>query len=225
MLKININEKATLDFEVELHGIDHNEVNGRLRFVSEKVEYGFPVEVKEEGISVEIPPLTEVIKNIESGQKLEAKLEIFGKGLYLKPWTEELITEPSVEVKVKLKKENKEEGKVKLVTKVNENVKPLRENSKRYINKEERIREQVSKKVKEKIKGMENLVDDLLAKQPTNVNKKTKVTEKAIFEFMSSAGLKNKQIQEVVLNKAKVVVSDSNNMKEVLSEVKKILQV
>ncbi len=229
MLKININERSNLDFEVEIHGIEHKKLNSRLRFIVNEIEYGFPVEIDEKTMSVEVPPLSEIIKDLESGQKLEAKLEIFGEGLYLNPWTENLIIEPPVEVKVKLKDKTKGRSRAKLVTKINEftSDSEKKEPDKKASEQTKEIKEQVNEKVDQKIKGMESLIDGLLGeakKKPAPPQRKSPITEESIFKYMGSAGLKNKRIQEVILNKAKATAENFDDMKQVLVEVKKILK-
>ncbi len=87
MLTLNTDENRSLQFEVTLQGIDHKKLNGSLKFVVEGVEYGFPVELLSDHISVEVPPLDDIIKmGLKEGEIIDCKLDVFGEGFYLNPW-------------------------------------------------------------------------------------------------------------------------------------------
>jgi len=76
-----------MQFDIAVHGIDYNVLQGSLKFMIEGVEYGFPVNVLKDEIAVDVPALDEIIKRgLIDGSEVECKLDIFGEGFYMSPW-------------------------------------------------------------------------------------------------------------------------------------------
>ena len=87
MQTLDISKSKNFQFEVNINGINSSELKGLFEFIVEGVHYGFPVEIKDSSIKVDVPPLTEVIKkNITSGSILECGLSVYGNGFHLEPW-------------------------------------------------------------------------------------------------------------------------------------------
>ena len=87
MLKLNTDEIKNLQFEVSIQGINYDELHGSLKFMIEDVEYGIPVKIQKDLVSVEVPPLQEIVaKGMKHGDIVECKLDIFGNGFYINPW-------------------------------------------------------------------------------------------------------------------------------------------
>jgi len=87
MLKLNTDEVRNLQFEVSIQGINYDELQGSLKFVIEGIEYGIPVKIQKELVSVEVPPLEEIVaRGMKNGDIVECKLDIFGNGFYINPW-------------------------------------------------------------------------------------------------------------------------------------------
>ena len=87
VMKLKTNEAKSMQFDIAVHGIDYNVLQGSLKFMIEGVEYGFPVNVLKDEISVDVPALDEVIKRgLIDGSEVECKLDIFGEGFYMSPW-------------------------------------------------------------------------------------------------------------------------------------------
>ena len=87
MLKLNTDEIRNLQFEVSIQGINYDELHGSLKFIIEDVEYGIPVKIQRDLVSVEVPPLQEIVaKGMKNGDVVECKLDIFGNGFYINPW-------------------------------------------------------------------------------------------------------------------------------------------
>jgi len=88
MISLNTDEKRNLQFEVSIQGIDHKELNGAITFEIANVKYGFPVKILADHISAEVPPLDEIVKNgMKDGDIVECKLDVYGNGFYLNPWS------------------------------------------------------------------------------------------------------------------------------------------
>lgn len=87
MLKLNVNQEKELTFEVQIGGVQTEQVTSHLRIVIDDVEYGFPAEVGREAISVHLPPLRSVTaRKLKEGEEVQVKLEIVADGNYLTPW-------------------------------------------------------------------------------------------------------------------------------------------
>ena len=87
MLKLNVNQEKQLTFEVQIGGVQSDQVKSHLRIEIDDVEYGFPAEVGRESISVNLPPLrTITARKLKEGEEVQVKLEIIADGNYLTPW-------------------------------------------------------------------------------------------------------------------------------------------
>lgn len=104
MLKLNVNEEKQLTFEVQIGGVNYDQVTSHFRIVIGEVEYGFPARVGSESIVVDLPPLNKIIgTKLKEGEEVEVKLEMIADGYYLTPWQDTLkISNPLViEAKIK----------------------------------------------------------------------------------------------------------------------------
>lgn len=109
MLKLNTNEERSLQFEVSIQGINFKELSGSLKFVVEGVEYGFPVEILSDYISVKIPPLDSIVRvGLKDGKVIDCKLDIFGNGFYLNPWNDQFKVNNPVRMEAKMMSEDHE---------------------------------------------------------------------------------------------------------------------
>jgi hypothetical protein len=87
MLKLNVNQEKQLTFEVQIGGVQSDQVSSHLRIEIDEVEYGFPAEVGREAITVNLPPLRSVTaRKLKEGEEVQVKLEIIADGNYLTPW-------------------------------------------------------------------------------------------------------------------------------------------
>ena len=87
MLKLNVNQEKQLTFEVQIGGVQTEQVSSYLRIEIDKVEYGFPAVVGRESITVNLPPLRSVTaRSLKEGEEVQVKLDIIADGNYLTPW-------------------------------------------------------------------------------------------------------------------------------------------
>ena len=222
MLKLNVNGKRTLKFEVQVGGIDYKQLSGSLKFMIDNVEYGFPAVFESNSITVEIPPLKEVVsKDLREGETLKAKLETNGNGYYMEPWSGDFLVEAPVEVKATIKEVEENVTKPTLeVVSPEEIIGTEKEVISEDV--EEDIKTESMKIVNNRMKEMESVVDTCLKKRKTkkvvSESKKSKVktisekpkevTEKDIFKLMEAVGIKKTSTQQSVLERAKAL-SDS----------------
>ncbi len=102
MLKLNTDEIKNLQFEVSIQGINYDELQGSLKFMIEDIEYGIPVKINQDMVSVEVPPLQEIVaKGMRQGDVVECKLDIFGNGFYINPWGGQFELQTTAKVEAK----------------------------------------------------------------------------------------------------------------------------
>ncbi len=214
MLKLDVRSKRTLTFDVEIEGVDYTALTSSLRFNIDTIEYGFSGEVTSGKIEIVIPPLNEVIKRpLKNEEIVKCKLEVFGDGFYLMPWEGEFEIESPVNVKVKLK-ENK--PKPKVTAKISE-VKLVDKKGKLIPDKIDKktIKKLVKQKVKQKLLKSRKILEKKRKEKPQQkrkslpipikkeMNKKEIKSTEDLYTLMESMGMKNKKIQNIMLEKAK----------------------
>jgi hypothetical protein len=224
-LKLKVNERRNLQFEVQIGGIDYKELVGTLRVVVDDIEYGFPAEVRSESISVELPALNKVVKrSLKDDELLMAKLEIIGNGFYMDPWRSEfrVVNPVKIEAKVISEEESKVRKKKREVSvklKEDETVISKSGEDKKIIIDDEDENE-ANKMVEQKLKRMHSAVDRFLTEgsppvKRKSVKKKTikketyirpeEITEKDVYNLMEEKGMKNSKAQEALLERAKTM--------------------
>ena len=204
MLTLNINESRTLEFEVQLSGINPDQLKGSLRFEVNNVEYGFPAEFKNETVMVNIPPLNSIISDkLSEGTKLRASLEANGNGYLLTPWSGEFVVSSPVKMEAKIM-DIKEEPKVD-VKLVSDDIDRL-------------VEEQLIKNSKPpEVKKTKTI--------PPKISKKylEEITKDQIFQFMSYMGTKTERIQTLLYEQAEQT-SKTDDLKDIFKEVYKALK-
>jgi hypothetical protein len=98
MLKLNVNEEKQLNFEIQIGGVQTDQIKSTLRLEIDGVQYGFPAVVGQESIQVDLPALNTVVaKRLKEGTEVQAHLDIIADGHHLSPWSDSFIlTNPLV---------------------------------------------------------------------------------------------------------------------------------
>jgi hypothetical protein len=159
MIKLNSNKSKEIKFDVSISGTKSSNISGALRFIIDNIEYGFPIEIKNNSFYVRIPPLNEIL-NIEKVKEKEfsAKLEVIADNIFIKPWQDKIMIEDPTNVEVSLVEEveeNIEKPVINIETVIEEEQK---EPKKEKPIKEEKIEKKEEPK-KEKTKFGKFLVD------------------------------------------------------------------
>lgn len=191
MLKLNVNQEKQLTFEVQIGGVQSDQVSSHLRIEIDDVEYGFPATIGNESITVNLPPLRTVTsRKLKEGEEVQVKLEIVADGNYLTPWTDTfhlsnpLVVEakiiddefnPTPAFKTKLVQEGHsgEQKQGVRLEKVEEEVKPLDESLS-----EEDLTERIVNKLAEKLAKIDKQQFDKAEKLEYEAEKKEKKAEK-----------------------------------------------
>jgi len=198
MLKLQQNKSKKLTFEIEVGGIEHENLNGYFRFSLDGIEYGFPLNINKEKMSVELQALgTLVSRQIQEHEAIEARVDIIGNGYYINPWKDTMKVSNPISVQSKLVEEE-EVPEVKLIVK--EEVEDV---PKKPVIKE-------SKKV-EKPKST--------TKSKTDISN-FKITKEQIFNYMEKNGTKNTTVQNLVFDAA-VQSAGSPDLVKIFTEIVK----
>jgi len=231
-LKLKVNERRTLQFEVQIGGIDYKELVGTLRVVVDNVEYGFPAEVRSESISVDLPALNSVVRrSLKDDELLMAKLEIIGNGFYMDPWRSEFRVVSPVKIEARVITEDEDETKTEKkevsVTLVDDETIIHKKGDDRKIIIDDEEEDEARNMAEERLRNMHSVVDRFLTegspppKTKKKVVKKLKtlkkkkvveahirpdqITEQDVYTLMESKGMKNSRAQEALLERAKTM--------------------
>jgi len=121
MLKLNVNQEKQLNFEIQIGGVQTDQVSSFLRIEIDQVEYGFPAQVGQESITVDLPALRSVTaRKLREGEEVNVKLEIVADGHYLTPWSDTFTLSNPLVIEAKIRDEDFRSApafKTKLVTK------------------------------------------------------------------------------------------------------------
>jgi len=190
MLKIGLNESKTLDFDIELSGIDYDKLEGHLRFLIDNVEYGLKVKVSGSTIHVDIPPLNTIVKReLKEGEVIPARLDVVGNGYYLNPWSDSFEVSSPVKMTAKIVDKAPE-----MSAKVKESTKPRTKKATVQQNK-------VIKEVPE-----------------VPVKKDIQITKESVMRVIGKYGSKNPEIQALIYNKA-ASAAGSADPKKIMRQV------
>lgn len=244
MFKLNTKEGKTLNFQIELSGIDYDQLEGSLRFIVDNIEYGFPVKIEQGSISVNIPALSEILPKdiMKEGEKLQGKLEVYGNGYYMNPWNGEFVFEVPVKVEATIIEEVEVSKKpsIEVITpKITKTKESIKENKEDVKTKSEKL-------VAEKLKSMEKLVENNLKptrnslkkpvpgglKKPTPAGPSPKLSEKPkecsekdIFRLIESTGIRKESTKQSILERAKDMSGDLNSAYDTVSRMLGITQI
>jgi len=220
MLKINPDDKRRLKFEVNIQGIDYKLLKGALRFNVNEIEYGFPVEVLEGSISVDIPPLGNIVKNLIDNQEIDANLQVFGEGFFLEPWIGKFEIDIPVKVEAKMIDDNdskliNENKKAKVQVKSIEEEKelihePVEDNNDIKIIKKE-SKKSIKKIVKKKLKESEmtKLYEDLISKKVKSKMDRIRKTVRENIKTTIKKSPKKVVKKKVIHTKPKKITNES----------------
>jgi len=210
MLKLNVNQEKQLTFEVQIGGIQSDQVSSFLRIVLDEIEYGFPAKVGNESIVVDLPPLrTITARKLKEGEEVEVKLEIIADGNYLTPWKDTFTISNPLVIEAKIIDDDFNASpafKTKLVTeegKVGDQKQGVKVEKVEAVEKEvlseEDMTERVVAKLAEKLKPM-------FKKEKTKVVKEQKSEKKKITK------------EEEVIKDEEVIKENTEPQKQITSQ-------
>lgn len=250
MLKLNVNQEKQLTFEVQIGGIQSDQVSSFLRIVLDEIEYGFPAKVGNESIVVDLPPLrTVTARKLKEGEEVEVKLEIIADGNYLTPWKDTFTLSNPLVIEAKIVDTDFNDSpafKTKLITEVGkvgdqkqgvviEKVEAVE----KEVLSEEDMTEKIVSKLAEKLSPMFNKQKTKVVKEQKTKKEVVKedkepqkkftsqdvknITEEGVHEYMTRAGTKNPQVQKIIYEQAEAAAGSSIPV-NVLMHVVKILK-
>ncbi len=249
MLKLNVNQEKQLNFEMQIGGVQADQVSSFLRIEIDEIEYGFPAQVGQESVTVSLPALrTVTARKLKEGEEVNVKLEIIADGHYLTPWKDTftlsnpLVVEakiidddfnptPAFKTKLVTKGSSGDRAQGVVVEKAEEEVKVPT-----ITETEDEMTEKIVNKLAEKLSSVfESRTDKVVEKEkvvqkevtePKPTLKKMDVkniTEEGVYDYMVRAGTKNEKVQKLIYEQAEVAAGSSVPV-EVLKQVVKVLK-
>ena len=112
-MRIKLTESKKLEFNMDTIGCSWEDLKGHLRFTFENVEYGFPAEIKDGKLVVNVPPFQSIISE-RLNESISKNKEVVVKGRldvianensYVMPWSGDVEIEVPVAVRVKSNKD------------------------------------------------------------------------------------------------------------------------
>jgi len=215
MLSINIGKPKKLEFDFRVSGGSPEEIKSRFVIqIGDGIELAFPGQVSSSSIVVEIPPLSEIIKEVYEKDEVEAYLEIIASDKYLVPWKERVVLVMPVNVQAEVRS-LKKQGKQKRISESRRKKEITKEELLEFVVKNlgptllSSFQEEKKKKKSKKFSSLEEFKNNL--------------TEEDILTYIAKKGTKNRAIQNLVLEQAKMF-SKSDEPYEILKQVIKILK-
>ncbi len=203
MLKLNTDEIKNLQFEVVIQGIDYDELTGSLKFMIEDVEYGIPVKIQKDLVSVEVPPLEEIVaKGMKDGDVVECKLDIFGNGFYLNPWDGQFELKTPIKMETtQVKVDNDPRSKTKRIQATLKEEKIEEENEQKTSLDKEAILEMLFERLAEqgfdlKKRKQEQQLESPTKRYPNIKRKPAKAKRKVVVEKKAPKKLTRQQLVE-----------------------------
>jgi hypothetical protein len=211
MLDINVRDFREITFEMEISGISPSELEGRLRFTVDNIEYGIPAKITESEIKVEIPPLKRIVqRELSEGETFSARLDVYGDNHYMKPWEGEFKIKNPVLVEAKIKGE-KSSNEPQIKVSVSEGGSSR---AKKKLDEMKHVAESVRTTAKSRTTKKFKTVDDF----------KKKLTQEDVFKWLDKNGTKSDQIKEIVYEQTAGQIGSTKPYK-ILVELQKVYQV
>lgn len=225
MQTIDATQSKTLQFEVDINGVNSSDLNGLLQFVIEDVYYGFPVSISENLIEVEVPPLSSIVKNsLVSDSVIECQLSVFGKGFYLEPWKNKIQIHVPIQMEAKM------------VSNYSNNV-TLKEDKKEKIEVKKRVKKEEINETEDNL-DMEldddRIIEESIELEDYNSNLKNTVKEKskenALVENVVERKTNTKEIRKRKINLMKNIIKEevyfikTGKRKNIIKENNKLIK-
>jgi hypothetical protein len=225
-IKVDTHRGKSIEFNIEVEGLNYNDIHGKFIIIEGGIEYGFPTVFKENyRIEVVIPPLNTIL-SVNKKKSLKAKLEIFTDCQYFVPWEGTIKLIETKSVKVELKKASKPKVKIKTEMKdrdVNEDLEIIVDDPEEEVF----IPDSKEKKKTVKTEGKSQSKNGIVLNESTKddyLNLLKNIDEKGIRKYMQNAGTSNEKVQSVILEQAEGICKDSDNKFELLKSVVKIMK-
>jgi hypothetical protein len=201
MLKLNVNQEKQLTFEVQIGGVQSDQVSSHLRIEIDDVEYGFPAQIGNEAITVNLPPLRTVTgRKLKEGEEVNVKLEIIADGNYLTPWQDTFRLSNPLVVEAKIVDDSFTSApafKTKLVSTKGkageqsqgvmiEQVEAEEKKAPIFEHDEDALTERIVNKLAEKLSGKKNIKeeDDMSDDEPDDSGSEPAVPDEPVGEFI-----------------------------------------
>jgi hypothetical protein len=148
-MKLNTDKCKTVKFDVTVSGVDVRDLVGSMKLIMDGYEIGLPIHIMDNTVSVDIPPLSDIIKgDLKEGQVIDAKLELIAGDTYIMPWQDTIRIERPITVEATI---------TEIIDDIKEDVKPK-------IDVKAILDEKVKEKKLEKPKIVKSIIKSRFAK-------------------------------------------------------------
>jgi hypothetical protein len=200
MLKLQPNKSKKLTFDIEVGGIQHEDLSGFFRFDIDGIEYGLPLNINKEKMTVDLPPLNTIVsRQIQEHETIDARVDITANGYYISPWKDSFKVSNPISIQSKLVEEE-EIPEVRMTITEEEQEQPTRKQQ--PIIKETKQPEKSTPPPKKEKKDLT----------------KFRITKEQIFDYMERNGTRNPTVQEIVYNSA-VQSAGSPDLIKIFTEI------
>lgn len=244
MMSLNVNEEKQLTFEVQIGGVNYDQLSCHLRMEIDGIEYGFPAVIGRESVTVDLPALKNVTsRRLKEGEEIDVHLDIIADDNYIVPWSDtfkisnpfmveaKMLNSKTTAVKTKLVQESEVISKPKeMVEKTVEPEVIVEDPTEKLIsmlsNKLESIIEAKFGSVQPTVKEITEPIKEMAPVQ--EIKKITtkdlmNMTEEDIYAYMDRAGTRNKKVQALIYEQATSLAASGKPV-EILKQVVKILK-
>ena len=103
MIDLKVNEIKKFNFQLEISGVQVQDLKGSMKLIIDGVEYGFPIEIIDGSVVAEIPSLEKITKaTLTEGQSLPVSLEIIANDTLIVPWKDSFTVRKPIKVEAKM---------------------------------------------------------------------------------------------------------------------------
>jgi hypothetical protein len=230
IIDVDLHRGKLVTFNIEVEGLNYNDISGKFRVMIDDIEFGFPTTFKKDHeIEVVIPSLYEFIDiNKRKIKTLTAKLEIFTDCHYFIPWEGKLKLTEKASVKVKLNKSTTTKPKVKTEMKdqeVKEEMEIIVDDPEEEVelpDPKETKKTSKTESVKSSLSSKSVLLDESSKSDYLDMLKN--IDEKGIRSYMKRSGTTNERVQNVILEQADNICKNSDDKFELLKSVIKVMK-
>jgi hypothetical protein len=227
IIDVDLHRGKLVTFNIEVEGLNYNDMSGKFRILIDDVEFGFPTTFKKNHeIEVIIPSLYEFLDKKRKSKTINAKLEIFTDCHYFIPWEGKLKLTEKASVKVKLSKAKSTKPKVKTEMKdqdVKEDMEVIVDDPEEEVQLP-KLKKKTPKTESAKIKSNSKqvLLDESSKSDYLDMLKN--IDEKGIRSYMKRSGTTNERVQNIILEQADNICKNSDDKFELLKSVIKVMK-
>jgi hypothetical protein len=220
MLELNPNEEKKMVFEVQIHGVESDQLSGSVKFNIKGVDFGFPVYIDQDIMEAVVPPLSKIVKwDFEEGSVVEARLDLNTDEYYFTPWKGQVKMKAPRKISARLENEDfmSKKPTIKTTLKSRAIDEPAQSTE---VKSNVALNQTLKKLVQQELDRSRVPVRKENKPRKTNLNEiREMATKENIIKFMAKRGVRNQRIQEIVYEQSVQAAGGEGDMLKVLKKV------